>query len=254
MAIWGDYHTHSVYSHGKGTVEDNVKRAAELGLKEIGITDHGICDYPNNLPPDEVNDFLFDINECREKYPDINIYAGIEANLISNDGRMDITDEQQEKLDYIICGYHSVRIMMVNPADLFTMFLPNIITKNSAKRIVKNTEAYIKSMRGYRVAIIAHPLKNIKCDLKALGEAALEFGVHIEVNDKNLELGPADFETLMKTGCRLIINSDAHAVEKIGQMPTAFAASRAAGVPDEAYANWGKFPDLRFNPKTVYKR
>lgn len=254
MGIKGDYHIHSVYSHGKGTIEDNVKRAVTLGLKEIGITDHGICSYPNNLPPREIGDFLSDINECREKYPQISVLAGIEANLIGCDGSMDLTDEQQEKFDYIICGYHTVRIMMLKPSNLFKMFLPNIFDGSGARRIVKNTDAYIKAMQLRRVAVIAHPLKDIKCDISALGQAAAEYNVHIEVNEKNLKFTPRDFETLLAAGCRLIIVSDAHSPDKIGQMPTAFAASRAAGIPDEYYANWEKFPDLRFNPKTKLNR
>ena len=28
----GDYHTHTVYSHGKGSVFDNARRAKEIGL------------------------------------------------------------------------------------------------------------------------------------------------------------------------------------------------------------------------------
>ena len=31
-----DYHTHTVFSHGKGSIEDNVLSARKLGLKEIG--------------------------------------------------------------------------------------------------------------------------------------------------------------------------------------------------------------------------
>jgi len=41
MILTADYHTHTPYSHGKGTVMENAARAKELGLKQIGITDHG---------------------------------------------------------------------------------------------------------------------------------------------------------------------------------------------------------------------
>ena len=38
MRILGDYHTHTTYTHGKSTVEENVEQAELLGLKEIAIT------------------------------------------------------------------------------------------------------------------------------------------------------------------------------------------------------------------------
>ena len=41
MILTSDYHTHTVYSHGKGTVLENALVAKEVGLKEIAISDHG---------------------------------------------------------------------------------------------------------------------------------------------------------------------------------------------------------------------
>ena len=35
MHLTGDYHTHTIYSHGKGTVMENAVRAKEIGLKEF---------------------------------------------------------------------------------------------------------------------------------------------------------------------------------------------------------------------------
>ena len=41
IKLVADYHTHTLYSHGKGTIIDNVLAAREKGLKAIAITDHG---------------------------------------------------------------------------------------------------------------------------------------------------------------------------------------------------------------------
>ena len=35
-----DFHTHTIFSHGKGTIEQNVMRAREIGLAAIAISDH----------------------------------------------------------------------------------------------------------------------------------------------------------------------------------------------------------------------
>ena len=36
-----DIHTHTTFSHGKGSMEDNVKAAIEKGLSAVAISDHG---------------------------------------------------------------------------------------------------------------------------------------------------------------------------------------------------------------------
>ena len=41
MILTADYHTHTVFSHGKGQIIDNANVAKLKGLKEVGISDHG---------------------------------------------------------------------------------------------------------------------------------------------------------------------------------------------------------------------
>ena len=43
MILTADYHTHTVYSHGKGKIIENALVAKEKGLKQIGISDHGFA-------------------------------------------------------------------------------------------------------------------------------------------------------------------------------------------------------------------
>ncbi|HQD05151.1 MAG TPA: PHP domain-containing protein, partial [Halanaerobiales bacterium] len=37
MRAYGDYHTHSQYSHGKGNIEGNIEAAIARGLRELAI-------------------------------------------------------------------------------------------------------------------------------------------------------------------------------------------------------------------------
>src|SRR5690554_3674055 len=45
MRGFADFHTHTVYSHGRGTIADNVAAARARGLAQVGMSDHG----PANL-------------------------------------------------------------------------------------------------------------------------------------------------------------------------------------------------------------
>ncbi|MBR2988231.1 MAG: PHP domain-containing protein, partial [Clostridia bacterium] len=106
MAFWGDYHTHTIYSHGKGTIEDNVRSAVERGLKEVAITDHGFRHMMYNVRHMDWASMRRDAQAVAEKYPQIKVYLGLETNLSSRFGRADIIESDISQLDIIVCGYH----------------------------------------------------------------------------------------------------------------------------------------------------
>lgn len=244
MAFFGDFHTHSVYSHGRGSVESNVLAARAKGLKAVAVTDHGVCVYPNNMHPADVDDYLTDIEVCRAKYPEMSVYSGAEANLVGNDGRIDMPEGAEDLLDYILVGFHSIR-MPDEPKAFFGFWLPNVtFSFNRTARIVRNTDAYLKAMERYRVTAVAHPLRQIPCDLKALGAAAKELGVYIELNSKSCCFTPEDFETLAATGCEFVCSSDAHTPDRVGDF-SALALYEAAGLDKARIANWERLPVLR---------
>lgn len=79
----GDYHTHTVYSHGKGTVEDNVRAAIAAGLKQLAITDHGFRHLTYNVRRGDWPYIMGDVEAARQKYPQIDIFLGLETNFNS---------------------------------------------------------------------------------------------------------------------------------------------------------------------------
>ena len=73
MEIIADYHTHTVYSHGKGTIEDNVKVAIQKNIKKIGISDHGYKHIAYGVKYDSIAKMREEIDILNEKYKDIDI-------------------------------------------------------------------------------------------------------------------------------------------------------------------------------------
>lgn len=248
MAFYGDYHTHTVYSHGKGTIEENVIRAVSLGLKEIAITDHGFKHFTYNVRRMDWPFMQRDVALIREKYPMINIYLGLETNLSSNDGGADILPSDAEILDIVVCGYHK----LVRPdrwRDFFNFFIPNLFAretdKHTAKRIRKNTDAYIKLLERYEIDIISHPNYGILSDVVEVAKACRHYGTYPELNGKKVSMTDAEIEKIAEEGIPFIVNSDAHSVERVGDMSVPMAVVERLQLPYELIANWEKKPQFR---------
>lgn len=111
--FYADYHTHSSFSSDSDTpMEENIKKAISLDLKEIAATDHMDFAYPDPDYP-----FLFDyesyskeIHRLREKYGDkIKILKGVEIG-IQNHVMPQIKElVKNNQYDFIIGSTHVVQ-------------------------------------------------------------------------------------------------------------------------------------------------
>ena len=127
MLLYGDYHTHSIYSrnhHGKGTVLENASVAADKGLKQIAITDHGFNHEFFGIRRKNIPSLQEDILNAKE-ITGVDILLGVEANLISLDGDVDVREEDYEFLDIFLMGYHK----MVHTSSMKDRFVRHIHPK-----------------------------------------------------------------------------------------------------------------------------
>lgn len=255
MAFLGDYHTHTIYSHGKGTVEENVLAAINAGLKEIAITDHGFKHMTYNVRRMDWPFIIRDVERMRKKYPMINILLGLETNFNSLNGNVDITSADMKYLDIVVCGYHKF-VQPERIGDIFGFYFPNFLLstfkKESKKQLVKNTDAYVKAMEKFDIDIISHINHDAKVDVVEVAKAAKHYGTLIEINNKNvnrktLEASCKDkqFEQIMATGVEFIVDSDAHRVDAVGDFELAKILIDRVGIPYERIANWDRLPVLR---------
>ncbi len=105
MELTADYHTHTPYSHGKGTVLENAMRAKELGFQEIGITDHGFSHIVFGVRRKKIPGLIRDCKEAEEK-TGLRVYAGLENNIRGVSGKCDFTEKDYLNFDLFLAGIH----------------------------------------------------------------------------------------------------------------------------------------------------
>ena len=77
-----DHHTHTIYSHGKGTILDNVRVAAAKSIRSIAITDHGPGHLTYGIKMEQIPQMRADIAAAKAEFPEMEILLGVEANTL----------------------------------------------------------------------------------------------------------------------------------------------------------------------------
>jgi putative hydrolase len=246
--LYGDYHTHTTYSHGKGSIEDNVRAAREKGLKEVAVTDHGLGHIVYNVKRKYIGKMRDEIEALKRKYPDINILLGIEANLTGRGGSMDMTDAEKELFDIVLCGYH-VTVHADRWRERYRFFTPNFFARTLfgySKSLVRtNTRAYINLVEKNKVDVLTHINLRIRADAAEVAKAARDNGTYIEISGKRTGCSDDEIAAMAATGVQFIVNSDAHRPERVGGIQFALDIIDRLGIPYGQIANWDKRPEFR---------
>lgn len=242
MRLLGDYHTHTTYTHGTSTVEENIQQAEVLGLKEIAITEHSYKGF-NHIKVGDLSKIKADIDAVKDKY-NVRVLLGIEANLMSEDGDIDISDEELKDLDVVVLGYHKASKLKFSQFIKFS--IPNMFRKKPTKKqIERNTMAYIRAMDKHRINILAH-LGYAGCavDCVRLAKECVKRNIYIELNGKRINFTKEDILAMLETGVKFIIDSDAHKKENVGKNSMAFNLIEKYNIPLEQVANVDKLPSF----------
>ena len=204
MNFYTDCHTHSIASgHAYSTVQEMIDSAREKGLRILGITEHG-PKMPGSCP----GIYFSNLKVVPRSYENLTLLLGIEANILNEDGQLDVSEKFIGSLDHIVASLHTP---CIRPGD--TEY---------------NTNAIIHTMeRNPHVAIIGHPDDSgYPLDYRRLVEAAKKHDVLLEIN--NSSLSPSSFRQnarenykTMLSYCRemevsVIVDSDAHICNDVG--------------------------------------
>ena len=243
MILYGDYHTHTPYSHGKGTILDNAMVAKNKGLKEIAITDHGFSHKLYGVKRDQIQNIIMDIDKAKSA-TGVNILFGIEENLISLDGNIGITKNDLDFLNIVNVGYHKMA-KAETKKDFFGLFLPNNLKWYTKRQIQKNTICVLKAIDTQPINIITHLGVGMPVNVEEVARLAKQKGVFIELNGKRISFTPADMEALLKYDTDFILNSDAHIPEKVGDVRNGMKYVLKYHIPEKNIVNLGKRPNFK---------
>lgn len=231
-----DWHTHTVYSHGKGSIEDNVRIAHERGLREIAITDHGPGHLTYGMSMKKVPEMRAEIQRLEAVYPDVKVLLGVEANTKYGAPYVDLTEEDRKQFDIVLAGYH----YGIPGAGMIPNFLSGKLGwfgGSGSDLRVKNTAMILDALYSNKVDVLTHPGDKGPFDLEDIARACADTGTLLEINMKHAHLTVSEIETAMKYDVKFIIGSDAHVPEVVGSFRGSLARALQAGLDPERIVN-----------------
>jgi len=110
--VLATYHNHSTYSDGSRTVAQIVQRAAELGVDELGLSDHYVL-HPDGLTPvwamfpGRLGEYVADLTAYRDhRGPAVRV--GLEVDWFPGHGEDLAAALAPHRFDYLIGSVHEI--------------------------------------------------------------------------------------------------------------------------------------------------
>jgi len=235
--IKGDLHLHSDFdvatSHDEGvdSMQIMVKKAISLGYQYLGFSEHNPSVSNHNSKQiieiikrkkDHIDKLNYSINKNTQKNK-IKILNGLEVDIKPN-GALAVSDKGLKLLDYAIVSIHA------------SFQLPK----------KQMTQRLLAGLDHPRVKILGHPTgrkighrESYEVDWEQIFTFCRKRGLWLEINAWPDRLDLPDFlvRQAVKSGVKMIINTDAHAVDNMEYMPYGVAVARRGWAKPEDIIN-----------------
>ena len=220
-AIKGDMHTHTLVSqHAFGTLKEMIEASKAKNLDFIAITDHGpeMTDGANRL-------HFIGLGNLPDFIDGIRLYKGIEANIKSYAGRLDLENSLLRRLDYVIASFHK-----------------EAIKPGTAE---ENTEAWLSVIRKKHVDALGH-MGNpaFPFDHRTVMLALRDSGKVFEINSHSPVARPGSEENCLdlikyakKWDIPVVCTSDAHSPYSVGEVKYSLDLLKSQDFPSDLILN-----------------
>jgi putative hydrolase len=232
-ALRGDCHVHSDWSDGGSPIEEMALAALSLGHEYIVLTDHSPrLTVARGLSVERLREQLDVVRGINERIAPFRILTGIEVDILE-DGGLDQDPDLLAQLDVVVASVHSKLRM---PKEEMT---PRMLTA------IRNPHMDILGhCTGRMVAGRGRPESEF--DAAAVFAACRDHGVAVEINARPERLDPPMrlLKLAVETGCRIAIDTDAHAPGQLEWQLRGCERGAACGVSAEMVINAMAADDL----------
>ena len=213
--IRGDLHSHTDWSDGRNTMEEMIRTAKDRGLEYIAVTDHSVGrGIANGLSIERLERHGERLKEVAEAVGGIRVLRGTEMDIRA-DGTLDYADDVLEKLDWVVASVHSA---MAQDSETMT------------KRIISAMKNPHVSAIGHLSTRLIGERRPVDADYEAIFRAAADTGTALEINGslERLDLKDTHIRRARELGAPLVIDTDAHTVESLGNLEFGARLARRA--------------------------
>ncbi|MGH2534014.1 MAG: DNA polymerase/3'-5' exonuclease PolX [Thermomicrobiales bacterium] len=223
--ILGEFHCHTTWSDGTGSVGEMADAARRRGYRFLGISDHSrSLGVANGLDEVRIREQRIDINRANAD-SGIRVFAGAEVE-VHRTGELDFAADVLGNLDVVIASLHS------------GLRQPRRALTDRLERVLRDGD----------VDIVAHPSGRLlerrepgDFDWDRALAVAAESGTALEINadPARLDLSAEMAERALAAGCLLTINCDAHHPDGFDNLEFGIATARKGGAtPDRVLNCW----------------
>ncbi|HET6820425.1 MAG TPA: PHP domain-containing protein [Candidatus Limnocylindria bacterium] len=219
-ALKGDCHVHSDWSDGGSPIREMAEAAIELGHQYMVLTDHSpTLTVANGLSAERLERQLGEVATLNQELAPFRILAGIEVDILS-DGSLDQSPELLSRLDVVVGSIHSE---LRSPSGPMTRRMVTALADPHLD-ILGHCTGRMKAGRRNR------PPSEFEAEI--VFAAAARFDKAVEVNSRPERLDPPKrlLRLAVEAGCRVSIDSDAHAPGQLGWLPNGCDRAAACGV------------------------
>jgi histidinol phosphatase-like PHP family hydrolase len=227
-ALRGDLHVHSDWSDGGSPIAEMAQTARDLGHEYVALTDHSPrLTVANGLAPERLRRQLDEVDRLNQELAPFRILTGIEVDILE-DGSLDQEEDLLARLDVVVASVHSKLRM---PAREMTRRMLAAIASPQVDVLGHCTGRLITGGRGRR--------PESEFDAEAVFAGCAEHGVAVEVNSRPERLDPPKrlLRLAVEAGCRIAIDSDAHAPGQLDWQVNGCERAFACGVLPDRVVN-----------------